>query len=1057
MAGSGALNITDGGVFNQNIYTSPDAVIAVDTASTGDVIVHGDGSEWSMAILTVGSQGDATLSIEEGGLVQSNGSNVVLGDEGGSGRIAVFGSGTDNSTLDVANSLYVGYYGLGVLHVGQDLAGAANGAGALTVGSSLLIGETAGNIFDNKFVIDGDDATANIGGGLQTGVNGKGIFEARGGADVDVGGAVWAGVNSDASGTIHVDGGGTTLDAKELIAGNGVGNGSTGAVTVSGGAVVTLTGADSTSVAAVTLGDDGSGEGTLTVTGAGSIVQTTNTTGGWFIGGSGNETGGTGTVNILDGGQGISAFRVVIGYGTGADGTLNIDGTDSLFDASGTYVLVGNEGLGEAEVTNGGRIDANAIYVATAASTVGSQMRINGTDSTVDIDGFLRVGERSRGTVEVSGGAQLNVASGGGTDVLYIGTNGTADGSQLTVTGPGSRVDYFGTALVAVGVNGGSIAEPARLVVSDGGVFSAQAPIRIGYAAGSYGQIEISGEDSLVEAERIYVGDGNAGSSGILDLAEGGTATTTGELYVASAAGNVAVDVSDPTSSLNVGSNLFLGWGTTGEGILAVGQGGAVSNGGQAYIGWTSGSQATATVASFTEDTSTWTIGGELTLAGTETTAMTSGFGRLYVNSGGLVDVASNLRIRNLGYAYLYGGELRVGGDLLFPDTGSLFYFNSGTLRFTDLAGTTLDAALLGRIFDGGPHTLSGGKALAVDGTAQLTGELRLNGGTFRAGNISTDDFANVDFDAGTFELTDSNLVVDVGGLFGASLVLDGDETVNVVGHDTTIAVGASLNVIGGGFTNASAINDGLVLVSQTDAVDFDSDDSGTGLTNNGQLVLIDATVGGPVTGSGAIEIVSAAGVGGLTLASGASLGIDIWGTGVGEFDTLTVAGAASLAGELMVDLATGYTPAVGDTFEVLTAASLVDNGMLLTGDATGFSLVSTSTSLLLAFLPGDYNNDGTVNVADYTVWRDTLGATGVGLPADGDGSGTVDAIDYGIWKTNFGISAGAVFAALEYAAVPEPATVVPLAIALCGLTAVRRGAFVNRAIRILVCKANRR
>jgi hypothetical protein len=73
------------------------------------------------------------------------------------------------------------------------------------------------------------------------------------------------------------------------------------------------------------------------------------------------------------------------------------------------------------------------------------------------------------------------------------------------------------------------------------------------------------------------------------------------------------------------------------------------------------------------------------------------------------------------------------------------------------------------------------------------------------------------------------------------------------------------------------------------------------------------------------------------------------------------------------------------------------------------------------------------------------------------DGSGTVDAIDYGIWKTNFGISAGTVFAALEYAAVPEPATVVPLAIALCGLIAVRRGAFMNRATHILVRKANGR
>ena len=54
---------------------------------------------------------------------------------------------------------------------------------------------------------------------------------------------------------------------------------------------------------------------------------------------------------------------------------------------------------------------------------------------------------------------------------------------------------------------------------------------------------------------------------------------------------------------------------------------------------------------------------------------------------------------------------------------------------------------------------------------------------------------------------------------------------------------------------------------------------------------------------------------------------------------------------------------------------------------------------------PGDYNRDGTVNAADYTVWRDNLGATGI-MPltgADGDGNGLVDAVDYQVWRSHFG------------------------------------------------------
>lgn len=75
----------------------------------------------------------------------------------------------------------------------------------------------------------------------------------------------------------------------------------------------------------------------------------------------------------------------------------------------------------------------------------------------------------------------------------------------------------------------------------------------------------------------------------------------------------------------------------------------------------------------------------------------------------------------------------------------------------------------------------------------------------------------------------------------------------------------------------------------------------------------------------------------------------------------------------------------------------------------------------------GDYNNDGTVDAADYTVWRDTLGQ--VVLPysgADGDGSGIVDAGDYAVWKANFGntLAAAAVAALEDIAPTPQGGTV---------------------------------
>jgi hypothetical protein len=71
--------------------------------------------------------------------------------------------------------------------------------------------------------------------------------------------------------------------------------------------------------------------------------------------------------------------------------------------------------------------------------------------------------------------------------------------------------------------------------------------------------------------------------------------------------------------------------------------------------------------------------------------------------------------------------------------------------------------------------------------------------------------------------------------------------------------------------------------------------------------------------------------------------------------------------------------------------------------------------------LTGDYNRNGAVDAADYTVWRDSLGQTGLDLPADGNGNLMVDLDDYTVWKTNFGLGGGGVLGGAV--GVPEPSS----------------------------------
>lgn len=102
---------------------------------------------------------------------------------------------------------------------------------------------------------------------------------------------------------------------------------------------------------------------------------------------------------------------------------------------------------------------------------------------------------------------------------------------------------------------------------------------------------------------------------------------------------------------------------------------------------------------------------------------------------------------------------------------------------------------------------------------------------------------------------------------------------------------------------------------------------------------------------------------------------------------------------------------------------TLLENGLALTPTALseGWEMQVDGNLLQVrlpgppGFLPGDFNADGLVDAADYTVYRDNLGGDSAVLNGNGSGAPTVGAADLTLWQATYGSSVGSAVA------VPEP------------------------------------
>jgi hypothetical protein len=138
------------------------------------------------------------------------------------------------------------------------------------------------------------------------------------------------------------------------------------------------------------------------------------------------------------------------------------------------------------------------------------------------------------------------------------------------------------------------------------------------------------------------------------------------------------------------------------------------------------------------------------------------------------------------------------------------------------------------------------------------------------------------------------------------------------------------------------------------------------------------------------------------------------------DLSELIASGTQTLA------LSPGQSYLLGDLFDNVGGSRVLSLEFILAGDTAERTGV-VAYDAIAANVLGDYNSNGIVDAADYTLWRDKLnGPAGSLANRNPANTGPIGPADYAFWKSRFGATAGSGSGgiALAAASVPEPAVI---------------------------------
>ena len=998
--GVGGLKVGTGGVvhFNNNLNVgetfSGDTVVVesggqliahqstrIDHVDGASVLVTDVGSTALFEQSTVvGNSETGVLAVENGAVLTSNGTFTIAEDAGSTGTVTLsttgadpvwnhsngpisFGAGTGIVTLS-AGALNASGSGADITLSTSDsmtlsggslnVSGAGLGNGiTLNSGSNLTINNSL-SALDVSSTGTGSGITLNSGATLSqsagtittSNFTRAGTFSHTGGTF-----AVDGGVFNNSSAAFNFAAGGSTITFQLL---NGATTtGLTGLNVGTGGGATrnfeVLSGSTLSTSAASTVGLSGTGGSTLRVSGAGSL---------WNASSSIVVGQVTGTLIVENGGE-VNTNGAFLSTGTGSGSvTLTIQSGGTV-SASSVNLGVSGGSTTTASVTgDGSTLNATNVFI-------GGQSAVDGGPATLAIGPGAEVNVSTLTRIRIMGTLNL---SGGGLNTFNFTRTGAFNFTDGTLTMTGGTFSNNGTDISLVG-NG--IGTNPTLVLEGGSFTSGITNLSVG-SSSQQGTVAINAGSTLSTGAVTIAARGelnlqggtlglssftNSGTfnwqSGTVRFSNGSTVsdtTLTALLGTARSLGNGKSITA--LGAMTLGGNLSLDGGTisgvttlTNNATLTVNQGsisvGTFSNnaGRVVQVNGTTNLNATTAISN----------SGQLRL--TSETASLSG-GLLTNNAGGTISGTGfiNNTLQNEGTVRATGAE-----HLVFTGAGSLNVLNmnlvGGTIEFTvDLLNRD-GAAITGRGAFVGSSASPGGLGLANEGLM-----------SFSAGTM--DIYGDVHNNG------DGRIVTGGGGVttFYDDVVHNGDEIRTFAGARTVF------------FGNQS----GAGNFTGTGLVEYASD-------------LRPGNSPATVTYEG-----------GVLLNSSAALFIELGGTTAGtQHDKIDVEGDLELDGTLAVSLVNGFAPQAGDLFNILDWGSLSGAFDMLNLPALSGDLMWNASQLytlgeLNVALAGDYNLDGTVNAADYTVWRDTLGST-TSLAADGNGNNAIDTGDYGVWKQNFG------------------------------------------------------